>query len=190
MISQKHFLLDIAGWTLVLLVMSYSLTLSAADAELSQSLDDYRLATGDKLRIQVYGEEDLYLETRVNDQGVISYPFLGNLKVLDLSPRQLEELIASRLADGYLVNPRVSVDISEYRLFYVNGEVENPGGYPFQPGMTVHKAISLAGGFRERASKDKIFIIRDGTADSKPVKTGLDGVVRPGDIITVEQSFF
>ena len=188
--NHKHFLLDMAGWTLVLFVMSYSLTLSAADAELPDSLSDYRLATGDKLRIQVYGEDDLYLETRVNDQGVISYPFLGNLKVLGLSPRQLEELIASRLRDGYLINPRVSVDISEYRLFYVNGEVENPGGFPFQPGMTVHKAISLAGGFKERASKDKIFIIRDGDADTKPVKTSLDGMVRPGDIITVEQSFF
>jgi len=189
-ITLKRYFPAIAGWVLVLCVMSYSLALSAADAGMPDSLSDYRLATGDKLRIQVYGEDDLFLETRVNDQGVISYPFLGNLKVVDLSPRQLEELIADRLRDGYLVNPRVSVDISEYRLFYVNGEVESPGGYPFQPGMTVHKAISLAGGFKERASKDKIFIIHDGAAETKPVKTTLDGTVGPGDIITVEQSFF
>ena len=78
----------------------------------------------------------------------------------------------------------------EYRQFYVNGEIENAGGFPYQPGLTVRKAVSLAGGFKERASKDKIYIIHDDSATSEAIKVTLDDDVRPGDIITVEQSFF
>jgi len=152
--------------------------------------DEYRLSTGDKIRIQVYDEADLYLEVRVNDSGVISYPFLGTIKVRGMTPSQIEEHITLRLEGDYLINPKVSVDIIEYRQFYVNGEVQAPGGFPFQPGITVRKAISVAGGFRERASKDKIFIVRDGQSGNNPTKVGLDEKVRPGDIITVEESFF
>lgn len=151
---------------------------------------DYQLDTGDKIRIQVYNEQDLYLETRVNDSGIISYPFLGNLKVVGLTPSGLEDLIEEQLRGDYLIDPKVSVDIMEYRQFYVNGEVQSPGGYPFQPGITVRKAISVAGGFRERASRDKIFLIREGINNDEPAKVSLDDKIRPGDIITVEESFF
>ena len=150
----------------------------------------YKLGTGDMVRIQVYDEEDLYLEARVSDGGTISYPFLGELTVSLSTPAQLESFISKKLQGHYLVNPKVSVDILEYRPFYVNGEVEDPGGFPFQPGITVRKAVSVAGGFKERASKDKIFIIRDESIEKKPVKIGVDELVRPGDIITVEESFF
>ncbi len=159
-------------------------------AETANGVPDYVLGTGDVVRIQVYGEEDLYLESRVSDRGTISYPFLGELRVTDVTPDYLEKIITSQLKDGYLINPKVSVDILEYRNFYVNGEVEAPGGFPFQPGITVRKAISIAGGFKERASKEKINIIRDDdpNGESKPVK--LDKYIRPGDIITIEESFF
>jgi len=153
-------------------------------------LKQYLLGTGDMIRIQVYNEQDLYLETRVSDTGSISYPFLGELKVQGLSLASLEKLIISRLKGDYLINPKVSIDMMEYRQFYVNGEVTNPGGFAYQPGLTVRKAISLAGGFKERASKDKIFIIHDDSGTGETVKITLEAVVRPGDIITVEQSFF
>ena len=177
----------------VLFVMLAVLPVYAADnpdAGLPAGSGDYKLGTGDKIRIQVYNEQDLYLETRVSDNGIISYPFLGNLKVVGRTPSQLEELISGKLKGDYLVNPKVSVDILEYRQFYVNGEVESPGGYPFQPGITIRKAISVAGGFKERASKDKIFLIREGTNNDEPEKASLDENVLPGDIITVEESFF
>lgn len=151
---------------------------------------EYQLDTGDKIRIQVYNEPDLYLETRVNDSGIISYPFLGNIKVVGLTPSQLEGVITQRLKGDYLIDPKVSVDIMEYRQFYVNGEVQSPGGYPFQPGITVRKAISVAGGFKERASRDKVFLIREGSNNDEPAKVSLDDKVWPGDIITVEESFF
>ena len=168
-------------------VLKSSLVFAIGDVE---DLNQYLLGTGDMIRIQVYDEPDLYLETRVSDTGSISYPFLGELKVDGLSLASLEELIISRLKGDYLINPKVSIDMMEYRQFYVNGEVEDSGGFAYQPGLTVRKAISLAGGFRERASKDKIFVIHDDSKTGEPIKVTLDTVVRPGDIITVEQSFF
>lgn len=154
------------------------------------SLKNYVLGVGDKIRIQVYDEPDLYLETRLDDSGVISYPFLGKLSVLNKTPGQLEEQITDGLKGDYLVNPKVTVDIIEYRHFYVNGEVNSPGGYPFQPGITVRKAISIAGGFTKVAAKDKVFIIHEDKPDAKPQKISLDDTLSPGDIITVEESFF
>ena len=143
------------------------------------------------IRIQVYDEDDLNQEQRVSDRGTISYPFLGELKVVGLTPAQLAHLITEQLiARDYLLNPKVSVDIIEYRKFFVNGEVEAPGGFPYQPGITVRKAISLAGGFKERADRDNIFIVHDNTPDKKPVRVKLEDAINPGDIITVEQSFF
>ena len=168
--------------------MTKSPLVSAAnDAANSQQ---YLLGTGDMIRIQVYDEEDLYLETRVSDTGTISYPFLGELNVKGMSLADMEALITTRLKGDYLINPKVSIDMMEYRQFYVNGEVEDAGGFPYQPGLTVRKAISLAGGFKERASKDKIFVIHDDNKAGEPIKITLDAAVRPGDIITVEQSFF
>ena len=152
--------------------------------------DQYRLGAGDMVRIQVYDEEDLYLEARVSDRGTISYPFLGELRVSGETPAQLERQITTALQGDYLINPKVSVDILEYRPFYVNGEVESPGSFPFQPGITVRKAISIAGGFKERASRDKITVIREGDGAQTPVRVNLDMVLRPGDIVTVEESFF
>ena len=93
-------------------------------------LNLYLLGTGDMLRIQVYDEKDLYLEARVSDSGTISYPFLGELKVKGMSLVGLEALITSRLKGDYLIDPKVSIDMIEYRRFYVNGEIENAGAFP------------------------------------------------------------
>ena len=152
--------------------------------------NQYKLGAGDMVRIQVYNEEDLYLEARVSDRGTISYPFLGELRVLGETPAEIERQITTALKGDYLINPKVSVDILEYRPFYVNGEVESPGSFPFQPGITVRKAISIAGGFKERASKEKIFVIRENDNSKTPVRAVLDMELQPGDIVTVEQSFF
>jgi len=156
----------------------------------SVGLSDYSVGSGDLLNIQVFGEEDLSLELRLSDAGTVSYPFLGELKVLGLSTGELSELIRSQLADGYLINPSVSVTVLEYRQFYINGEVEEPGGYPYQPGLTLQKAVALAGGFTERASKSKMYVIHDGEENKPAGKLKLGSSVRPGDVVTIEESFF
>ena len=155
-----------------------------------EGLSSYALGAGDRVRIAVYGEEELTLETQLSDAGTISYPFLGEIRLLGLTVGELERTVSRGLADGYLINPRVSVTILEYRKFFINGEVRQPGGFPYQPGLTVFKAISLAQGFTERASKRNIYIISDDDTTRRPRKAQMDSLVRPGDVITVRQSFF
>jgi len=138
----------------------------------------------------VFGEGDLSMDFRLNDTGTLNYPFLGQLTVAGLSVTELEQLITRGLKGPYLVNPDVSVSIKEYRPFYLHGEVEKPGGIPYQPGLTLEKAIALAGGFTERASKKKITVIRAGDTNSTAKAIKLNNPVYAGDVITVHQSFF
>lgn len=154
------------------------------------STSGYELGPGDMIRVQVFGEEDLSVETRVSDSNSMSYPFLGEINLRGLTATGLEDLITRRLKGPYLIDPEVTVSILEYRPFYVNGEVEDPGGFPFTPGLTVRKAISLAGGFKERANRSRITVVRDDDpgGDTKPIE--ISAPVSPGDIITVERSFF
>lgn len=157
--------------------------------------DNYKLGAGDFISISVYGEPDLSIDVRIGSSGSISYPFLGDLKVAGLTVKQFEERIVSGLKGPYLIEPSVTVSMIEYRPFYVNGEVKRPGSYAFQPGLTVDRAISIAGGFTDRASRNKIFVERkkvDSDSESKVSKISVkpqDSIV-PGDVITVEQSFF
>jgi polysaccharide export outer membrane protein len=154
-------------------------------------LSTYRLGSGDVVSIRVLGEDDLKREKiRLSDAGTISFPIIGEIRVLGKRVAELENLIADGLRGKYLLNPVVSVTIEEYRPIFVNGQVEKSGAYPFQPGLTIRKAVSLAGGFKERASKEKIFVIREDDKTQTPVKVDQSALVNPGDIITVEESFF
>lgn len=157
-----------------------------------ETLSDYRLESGDKIKVTVYDEPELSIdEIRLSDAGTISYPFLGELRVAGLTVGELERQIREGLRGDYLVDPEVAVSIIEYRPFFIHGEVESPGGFPYIPGITLRKAIALAGGFTERASRSKIFVIRDGALSKEEgQRITLDEEVKPGDIVTVEQSFF
>ncbi|WP_432472285.1 polysaccharide biosynthesis/export family protein [Amphritea sp. HPY] len=166
------------------LLLAFSTVSSAAE-----KLSDYQLGSGDLLSIKVFGEDDLSIEVRLSDAGTLAYPFLGEMDVLNMTIKELSETITVGLADGYLINPNVYVTVLEYREFFINGEVEKPGGYPYQPGLTLQKAVAIAGGFTERASKTKLFIARDKQPD-KQLRIKLSTKIHPGDIITIEQSFF
>jgi polysaccharide export outer membrane protein len=151
----------------------------------------YKLGSGDVISITIFGEEDLSVpELRLTDAGSFSYPFLGEVRALGKTAADIERLIIAGLSGDYLIDPRVSVSILEYREFFVNGEVKSPGGYPFKPGLTLRKAIALAGGFTERASDSKMMIIRDSDSSRTPKRASLDTAIMPGDIITIDQSFF
>jgi polysaccharide export outer membrane protein len=104
---------------------------------------------------------------------------------------ELEQHIVSLLSDGYLVNPSVNVSVVEYRPFFINGEVKSPGGYPYQPGLTMEKAIALAGGLTDRASKRKMYLQKGGQASEQARgKVSMGSKISPGDIITIEEGFF
>lgn len=163
---------------------------SCVSAESVNGLSDYPLGAGDLLSIQVFGEEELSVELRLSDAGTVSYPFLGELRVKGLTTGELSALIDQQLSDGYLVDPSVNITVKEYRQFFIHGQVEKPGGYPYQPGLTLQKAVALAEGFTERASSDKFFVVREGLQDSEAEKADLQTTIFPGDIVTVEESFF
>ena len=159
-------------------------------AETNQ-LSSYRLGSGDMITVRVLGEEDLKRErVKLSDAGTLSFPILGEINVKGMTVGALEDYITKGLKGRYLVDPKVTVSIEEYRNFFVNGEVEKPGGYPYSPGLNIRKAISLAGGFRERASREKVLIIRDDDPTQTAKRVDLNTIVSPGDTITVEQSFF
>ena len=157
----------------------------------SSDLSIYKLGVGDVISVQVVGEDDLKREkVRLSDAGTLSFPYLGEIRVRGMTVGALEEFITKGLKGRYLLNPQVTVTIHEYRNFFVNGLVDKPGGYPFVPGLTVRKAISMAGGFKERASKEKINVIREEDVKGVSQRVPLEALVSPGDIITVEESFF
>jgi len=150
----------------------------------------YRVAPEDVLNITVYDEPELSVqEARIGIDGLIALPLIGEVNVAGLTTEEIARRVEALLADGYLKKPRVSVLIDKYRQFYVHGAVEKPGGYSFQDGLTVERAIVLAGGFTERASPRSITLAREGK-QGDPFPVGLKHRVRPGDVISVGESFF
>ena len=95
------------------------------------------------------------------------------------------------LRDGYLVNPSVNVTVVEYRPFFINGEVRSPGGYPYQPGLTLDKAIALAGGLTDRASTRKMFVVNAARQRRRrdPARR-MNTPISPGDIVSIKEGFF
>lgn len=190
----------IPGLLLILLVLQHSYA------------QDYTIRERDVLKITVYEHPDLSLSVRVSSDGTITFPLIGNIKVSGLTEKDVQEKIRVLLADGFIVNPQVSVIVEEYKdFFYVTGEVKKPGAYQYEDGMNVLKAITLAGGFTDKASKRRIKIIRkeehkngaspDGSENNfsdsekqnnnaKEIKVKLEDPVEPNDIIIVPESFF
>ncbi|QUM76610.1 polysaccharide export protein [Moritella sp. 24] len=149
----------------------------------------YLLGPGDKVEIKVFGQKDLTVETLLSNSGQINYPFFGEIKLTGLTVKQVEKLIYRGLKGDYLVNPNVYVHVVEYRPFYIHGEVKQPGGYPYQPGLTINQAIALAGGLTERASKDKIYLFKEKKKNTK-INVSLTFKVNAGDTILIKQRFF
>lgn len=149
----------------------------------------YQLGPGDQVRITVFGNEDLSGEFTIDGQGNLSLPLVGGVRAGGSSPRELENTIRSSLSQGYVVNPQVAIEVLTYRPFYILGEVNNPGSYPYVNGMTVIQAAALAGGFTYRAAEGSITLTRGGTNGSTAA-VAPETTVIPGDIIRVPERFF
>lgn len=176
-----------------LAAVAFAFSTNAAAQNSASSSVNYALGPGDVLSIQVYEEPDLsFPEMRIGDTGMINYPLLGEVAVAGTTTGEFERLLREKLVDGeFLIAPAVTVTIVEYRPFYINGEVETPGGYPFQPGLTLRKAITVAGGFTERANRKRFTIHRGGAEDeASNTVSSLDVPIAPGDTITINERFF
>lgn len=156
---------------------------------LAQSMD-YLLGPADKVRVTVYGEPTLSGEFFVTGSGLMSLPLIGEIKAGGLTVGQFQEAVQKALSDGYLKDPRVSAEVLTFRPFYILGEVEKPGTYPYTAGLTVLNAVATAGGFTYRADKKNVYIKHNG--DKVEVKGELTPSVQvaPGDTIRIGERFF
>ena len=152
--------------------------------------DVYTLGTGDKLRVTVYGETDLSGEFDVDSSGAVRLPLIGQVIAAGLTVHDFEQRVTAKLSGRYLLNPQVSAEVIEYRPFFIIGEVNKPGQYPFVNAMNVVTAVALAGGYTYRADDEDVYIRRNG--GSREVERPADETTKiyPGDIIRIGERFF
>lgn len=168
----------------------FVLLLSFHHSTYADTIKSYRFSADDQISIDVLGEPELSrAKVRIAMDGTISLPFIGQIKIQGLTSVNIEEKLTRLFTDGYLKKPVITVSIIEYRQFYISGEVKKPGGYSYRDGLTVERAVALAGGFSVRASMEKIKIEHEQSTNSS-MKVTLKNPVRPGDIITIGESFF
>jgi protein involved in polysaccharide export with SLBB domain len=155
-----------------------------------RSIPAYRLGSGDKVRVITFGEESLSGEFFVGSTGKVSLPLIGEVKAAGLTLPEFQAEFENALKSGYLKEPRVSVEVLNYRPFYILGEVEKPGTYPYTNGLTVMNAVATAEGFTYRANQKRVFIKREGETEEKEYPVVGDLPVAPGDTIRVAERFF
>ena len=155
-----------------------------------QPTNGYRLDSGDKVRITVFGENDLSGTFDVATDGTLALPLIGSVRAGGHTLRELEDAIETKLRDGYLKDPRVSAEVANYRPFFIIGEVKTPGSYPYVNHMTVLNAVALGGGFTYRARTGKAYITRASDPERKEAPVTPETVVMPGDVIRVPERFF
>ncbi|MFK7889207.1 MAG: polysaccharide biosynthesis/export family protein [Granulosicoccus sp.] len=174
--------------TQLILFLTLAAVLLGRPAIAQSPVDSYTLGEGDVIGIQVFDEPDLTMSATIGASGSINYSYLGDIQVAGKTAQELEQLLIELLRDGYLVSPSVNVSIEKFRLFYINGEVRSPGGYPYQPGLTLDKAIALAGGLTDRASRRKMFVMS--AESTERTRATLSTRIAPGDIISINEGFF
>ncbi len=177
------------------LAFSVSLTACAPGHDLpplpSRADAGYRLGPGDQVRIITVGDEALTGEFRVGDSGRLALPMLGSVPAAGLRPAALEKAIAGTLVRAGLErDPSVSVEVTGYRPIFVLGEVNKPGQFAYQPGMTVLAAVALAGGFTYRAIEDRAAVVREEGAGAIEGRAARQTALDPGDVVTVFERRF
>lgn len=188
---------NLSKFSALFVLLCFAFTLQAKDSKnaspiilAAASSQGYTFGSGDVIKVTVFNQEDLSGEYVINGAGVIALPLIGDVMAKDLSVKQVEEAIINKLKPDYLLNPRVSVQVLNYRPFYILGEVKEPKSYPYVDGMTYLNAVAIAGGFTYRAQEDHVLVIRANDNKKKEVKLSIDDKVLPGDQIHVEERFF
>jgi polysaccharide export outer membrane protein len=166
------------------------MTPAAVSDSAAAASPEIRLASGDKVRITVFGEDKLSGEYQVDTGGFVSLPLAGSLMAAGLTGPELERALEGKFKGTYLRNPRVTVEVLTFRPFYVLGEVTKPGEYPFRSGLNVLSAIAIAGGATYRASTSKVSIQRSGSTEMKEYPQSPTVRIYPGDLIRVPERYF
>jgi polysaccharide export outer membrane protein len=167
-----------------------SMRMADVSPDMVAGANTYRLGSGDQIRVIVYGEDDLGGQFTVDGNGFVSLPLIGQVKASGFAAPDLEIAITNKLSDGYVNNPKVSVEVTTYRPFYVIGQVNKPGEYAFVNGMTVLNAVALAGGYTEQADDADVYVRRNGTASEQEVPADQTTRIYPGDVVRISQTTF
>jgi polysaccharide export outer membrane protein len=161
-----------------------------ADLLRAQVNAPYLLASGDRLRVIVFGQDNLSNSYSVDGSGNVSLPLIGLVKASGLTTAELERTVEARLRSGFLREPRVSIEVEAFRPFFVLGEVTTAGQYPVINGMTVQNAIAVAGGYGPRGYHGDVDITR--MVNGRPITFTAPETfpLRPGDTVSVRERFF
>ncbi|MGB7204833.1 MAG: polysaccharide biosynthesis/export family protein [Anderseniella sp.] len=154
------------------------------------STDAYQLGAGDKVSVNVFGENELSGEFLVGDDGRVDLPLIGAVAAQGQTVSQFQDAVVQRYSSGYLKDPKVSVSVLNYRPFFIQGEVGKGGEYPYKAGLTIQDAVAIAGGYTYRANTGKAFVRRAGQDQEVEVQTNQRVAINPGDIIRVPERFF
>ena len=160
------------------------------DAMIGQTTEPYTLDSGDRLRVNVFGQPDLSGEFSVAGSGNIAIPLIPPVAAGGLTTNELQASIADALSRTLLRNPNVSVQVTEFRPFFILGEVMKAGQYPFVNGMTVQSAVAIAGGFSYRANQNNVHVTRKQGDRLVEIDLPTGAPVRPGDTILVKERYF
>ncbi|MGE0740467.1 MAG: polysaccharide biosynthesis/export family protein [Hyphomonadaceae bacterium] len=163
-------------------------TPSATPADMTQPVE-YRLGPGDQLRITVFNEPDLSGQFLVGSQGTIAYPLVGDVRAAGLTVLEFSEALQTSLGQ-YVRTPNVSVEVANYRPFFILGEVQRPGTYPYSANLTVFNAVATAGGFTYRANRSRVYIRRANEAEERSYPLNIATPVLPGDTVRVAERLF
>jgi protein involved in polysaccharide export with SLBB domain len=148
------------------------------------------LHPGEKIRVIVFGEDRLSGEYEIDPAGFVSLPLAGTIKAAGLSKQQLERDLSKKFSGEYLRNPKVTVDVTSFRPFYILGEVTKAGEYPFKSGLNVMSAIAIAGGTTYRANRSTVLIQHIGENGFREYPLSPTIPVSPGDLIRVPERYF
>ncbi|GIK79921.1 MAG: hypothetical protein BroJett024_10260 [Alphaproteobacteria bacterium] len=150
----------------------------------------YTLDSGDRLRIAVFGQEGLTGVSQIDASGQVTLALIGPVRARGLTTQQLADAIAMRLRQGYVREPHVAVEIEAYRPFFILGEVNAPGQYPYQPNMTAETAVAIAGGYSPRADKRSVQLTRNAYGQPARARVAPATPLRPGDTIHIPERWF
>jgi polysaccharide export outer membrane protein len=156
----------------------------------AQNLSDYRTGPGDRLKVAVFGHPEESGEFEIDGTGTFGYPLLGRVLAKGRTANEIQAFLTEELDRRFIVDPRVSVEVLRYRPFYIYGEVEKSGSYPYVSALTVRRAVAIAGGFTRRARHAPVSIVRENSESAVGLEAGLDVPVLPGDIIEVRRRLF
>ena len=151
---------------------------------------EYKLGSGDKIRLIIFGEPDLSGEFTISGDGVVALPLIREVKATGLTASQLQMKVENAFKEGYLKDPRVSIEVLSFRPFYILGEVNKPGEYPYSNGITVVNAVALASGYTYRANQKKVFLRHAGATSEEEVPLTSTTMVAPGDTIRIAERYF